>query len=112
VDYFTVRNTVILALVQVGVIVAGVLGAGAAHKWYAPMGVRVPALTTFVADYGFLALGLPVAWVTVALLVLKHEPESAAPAWLVVASGLLLLVLLLIGVWQASGVPLLRLMSL
>jgi len=60
--YFTTRNTVILALVQVGVIVLGVLAAGAAHKWYTTFNMRLPSSTILVAEYGFLALVLPLAW--------------------------------------------------
>ena len=33
-NFFTTRNLVILALVQIGVVTAGVLAAGASAKWY------------------------------------------------------------------------------
>jgi hypothetical protein len=105
-DYFTTRNTVILALVQVGVIVLGVLGAGAAHKWSTTFNIRLPSSTIFVAEYGFLALVLPVAWVTVALLSMRRDAESENAKPLVFYSGILLLLVLLLTVGCAGVRPL------
>jgi hypothetical protein len=111
VEYFTLRNTVILALVQVGTVVAGVLAAGAAHKWYTTAGVRPPRSTTLVAEQGHLALSLPVAWAAVALAVLRREDDYEAPRLVVFSSGVLVLLLLLLGVLHSSAGPLLRLLG-
>lgn len=110
-EYFTTRNTVIVALAQVGVIVAGVLAAGAAHKWYAVPGVKLPSSTVLLAEYGYIALVLPVAWATVALLIMRQNYDSEAPRWLAFFSGIVVVLLLLFGVWQAAARPLLRVMS-
>ena len=112
-DYFMTRNAVILALVQVGVIVFGVLTAGAAAKWHTTQTfLRVPPATTFLAEYGFVALALPVAWVTTAVRVKQRDGESERSKLFIFSSGVvLLLVLLLVVVYAAVG-PLFRVMDL
>src|SRR5262249_15489782 len=84
-EYFTVRNTVILALVQVGVIVAGVLAARACQKWSATLAFPVRRPTALLAEYGFLALALPLAWAAAALYVQRRprRPPSfpASCSW-------------------------------
>jgi hypothetical protein len=63
--FHTKRNTVILALVQIGVIVSGVLAAGANHKWHAMLAPRQnwAAEADLVADYGWLLMPVPLLWV-------------------------------------------------
>jgi hypothetical protein len=106
---FTVRNAVLVALAQAGVVVAGALGAGAAHKWYATFGLRPPATTAVVADLGFLALAVPVVWAALALRAVLAGDEEDGPKWLAFGSGAAVLFLLLLGAWHASAWPLLRL---
>ena len=110
-EYFTLRNTAIMGLAQVGVIVAGVLAAGACHKWYATLGLSPPSSTALLAEYGFLALVLPVVWVTLAVQALRRTTDSGAPQWLAVSSGVVLLLLLLLGIGYAAVQPLLRLLG-
>ena len=105
-EYFTTRNTVILALVQVGVVVLGVLAAGASCKWSTTFNMRLPSSTILVAEYGFLALVLPLAWVTVALLTMRRGAESENAKPLVFYSGILLLLVLLLSVGCAGVRPL------
>src|SRR5262249_20257504 len=113
VDYYTVRNAVIVALTQVGIIVIGVLAAGACHKWHVTFGVKPPIATEVVAEYGFLALGFPGVGVAAALLARRRSEEREEPEWAACAfcSGLLALVLLLIGAGYASFGPLFRIMG-
>jgi hypothetical protein len=108
VGYFTVRNTVILALTQVGVIVVGVLGVGAVFKWHATMTVRPPAATTLMVEYGYLALVLPLAWTALALYMLRTIEHDESPGWLVFCSGVVLLLLLLVAVGYSVVAPFLR----
>jgi hypothetical protein len=110
-NYFTIRNTVILALVQVGVVVAGVLAAGAAYKWYATFNLKPPSLTALLADYGLLALVLPLAWVALALQALRRGEDWDDRKLLAIWSGILLLLLLLLGVGYVAVRPLLRLIG-
>jgi hypothetical protein len=114
VEYFTVRNTVILALTQVGVLTAGVLAAGACHKWHTTFNLRPPASTTLLADYGYLALLVPLVWVALALRALRRhadaEVEARRRTWAFLG-GVALLLLLLIVVGKAAVLPLFRLMG-
>lgn len=75
VEYFTTRNTLIVALVQVGVIVGGVLAAGACQKSYTGSGMTPPAALAALADYGLVALVLPAAWVTIALVARRRSED-------------------------------------
>ena len=111
--FFTLRNTTIMALVQVGLIVAGVLAAGAAHKCYTSAGLRPPLPTAYLSEYGFLALGLPLAWVLLAVLAFRRGENDGEEiyCWLAVFSGLLFLLLLLVGIWHGAARPLLRLLG-
>lgn len=102
------RNTAIVALAQVGIIVFGTLGAGAVIKWYGLGFLGLPASTAFVAEYGFLVLGLPVAWAAVALYALRQHPDDDGVRWATFGSGVLVLLLLLAGVWHTAAWPFLR----
>jgi hypothetical protein len=109
--YFTLRNTAIMGLVQVGVIVAGVLAAGACHKWYTTLGLRPPSSTALLAEYGFLALVLPVVWVTMAVQALRRTTDPGALQWLAFSSGFVLVLLLLLVIGHAAVQPFLRLLG-
>jgi hypothetical protein len=107
-EYFTTRNNVILALVQTAVIVFGVLGAGAAYRWYANLSIAPPISINLFADYGMLMMVLPLAWITATLSI---EWSDTPDFYRIIAfwSGVLLLLLLLLGVWYAVAKPFLRL---
>ncbi|HWG46515.1 MAG TPA: hypothetical protein VN688_27380 [Gemmataceae bacterium] len=109
--FFTVRNIVILALIQVGVIVAGVLGAGACHKWYTTFNLLPPLETRLVSEYGFVALLLPVVWAAIALRAVRCEDESANLRWYAGLGGVVLLFLLLVGAGYVGLQPLGRLLG-
>ena len=111
--FFTLRNTTIMALVQVGLIVAGVLAAGAAHKWYASADLPPPSSTALLSEYGFVALGLPLGWVAFAVLAFRRGENEGEEIyrWLAIFSGLLFLLLLLVGIWHGAARPLLRLLG-
>jgi hypothetical protein len=68
--FFTLRNLVILALVQVGLIVFSVLGAGLAWKWVSsfqiPSSPRERTLDAY-SEYGGLLLILPLVWIIIAV---------------------------------------------
>lgn len=111
-DYFTTRNAVIVALVQTGVIVAGVLGAGAVCKWYASTGsLGPPAMTAFASEYGYRALVIPPAWAAAALWALRHEDDEGGPRVLTFLTGLFIILVLLVLAFQVAALPLLRLLS-
>jgi hypothetical protein len=111
VQYFTLRNTAIMGLVQVGIVVAGVLGAGAVHKWYTTVGLSPPSPTALLSQYGYLALGLPIAWTALALVALYRCDPAEDNGFLPVTSGVALLVLCLFGTWYGAVSPFLRLLT-
>ena len=110
VEFFTLRNTAILGLTQVGVVVVGVLAAGACHKWYTTVGLTPYPLTALVAEYGSLALAVPVAWAALAVHVLRREDENADEwKFYTVFAGVAVLVLFVVGTGYAAAMPWLRL---
>jgi hypothetical protein len=113
-EYFTVRNTIILALVQVGVTVGGVLGAVTVRKMYTTFRAQPSSATNLVADYGFLVLALPVAWFVLAMLAFRRDTEKDAHGSLgsgAIVLGVFLLALLLMGAWAGAIGPWLYLMN-
>jgi hypothetical protein len=100
--YFTARNIAILALIQVGVIVVGVLAAMVTLKWRSTFSASSGSWTNTLAGYGWLAILLPAAWATLALCILAREESSSHARVLVVLGGFLLLVALLWITWMAA----------
>jgi ABC-type microcin C transport system permease subunit YejE len=58
----SIKNIVIVAISQVGVIVFGVLAAGIFHKESSLMDVLMPWSVATLYRYGFLGLSVPLAW--------------------------------------------------
>jgi hypothetical protein len=104
VEYFTLRNTAILGLTQVGVIVAGVLAAGAAQKWRTEFNIMLPRSTVLAAEQGHFVLVVPLVWTAVALWTLRPGDHDEARV-VAFCAGVLVLILLLAGVWHAGGRP-------
>ena len=111
-NFYTTRNLVILALVQIVVITLGVLAAGTCVKWMAQFNMVGPSRELeLICDFGWLALALPIVWVTLALWEFRRETEDdTRKVWYVLA-GVLLLALLIYGSWHYSVGPWVRLMS-
>jgi hypothetical protein len=110
-NFFTTRNLVILALTQTGVIVAGILAAGACHRWYSQSAFAPPSGVTILSEYGFLALAFPLAWIVAALAIRQRHPETAVAGVVVFLAGFFLVLLLLLGIWYAVVHPWLRLLG-
>src|ERR1700742_648627 len=102
---FSVRNIVIVALMQMGVIIAGILAAGLCHKVWLVAGVDLPWPAALIYHYGFMGLFIPTGW-SVATLFILYRPEvmdevKGAAFW----QGVLTLVLLVIFVVYADVSP-------
>ena len=109
---FTMRNLVILALVQIGVVTARVLAAGVSVKWMTTFNLVGPRRELeFVCDFGWIALALPTAWAAVALWEFRRETEDDSRKLVVVLAGWLLLALLIYASWHWSLCSWLRLCS-
>jgi hypothetical protein len=100
---FTIRNAVLVALLQVGVIMAGVLGAGASRKCWAAFEdpLPVPHSILLMMNYGPVALLIPLVWVPTVLL-LRERPgvTETARDW-AFFSGIILIILLLLLIGDA-----------
>ena len=107
----TYKNITYLGLIQVGVVVAGVLGAGVTFKYFDTFGMSMHQATRLAVGPGFLALVVPVLWITVALVVQYRDQTGDAPEVVTYMSGVVVLVLLLIGAFQAAALPWVRLFS-
>ena len=112
-EYFTLRNAAIAGLVQNGIIVAGVLAAGACLKWSATTGLPPPPRTVLVAEYGFLALAVPLVWASAAAVTLRradHGDFETTGVVVFFTGGGLILGLLAVA-WHAAFGPLFRMIA-
>jgi hypothetical protein len=92
---FTILNATRLALIQVGILTIGVLGAGLRYKFFTMGGWQPPLLTRLAANYGVISLILPLVWITVAVLVHRSELSEAAKN-IVFLSGAVLVAVMII----------------
>jgi len=58
----SVKNTLIVAMMQVGVIVAGVLAAGICHKMWLSSGMAMPLPVAMLYRHGAMGLCVPLVW--------------------------------------------------
>ncbi len=72
----SIRNIVVLAVMQVGVIVAGVLGAGICYKVWTTDNLVLPLPVSMLCHYGVLWLLLPLAW-GAGTVILQLRPKIA-----------------------------------
>ncbi len=101
----TTRNAIKVALMQVGVIVAGILAAGVGYHAASGMGGSMPASTAFLVHFGFLLLALPVAWIAFAARLQNNAAASDRKKTLTFVVGLALLVGLTLFSLYAAGEP-------
>ena len=62
----SIRNTVVVAIMQVGVIVAAVLAAGVCHRVWLSRDWPLPPLVTLFYNYGIAGLLIPLTWAAAA----------------------------------------------
>ena len=104
----TIRNTVVVAIMQVGVIVAGVLAAGICHRMSVSNNTAMPFLALALYSYGVVGLLIPLAWVTGAVVLQLRANFSDSITVLMFWLGILLLIALTVFVFYADVPPLLR----
>ncbi len=103
------KNIAILGLLQVGVVVAGVLGAGVLHKCSNEFGIQLTQPTRFAgSDYGVVAVVLPIIWIVAAMAVQSRNDTEDSPEALTFVSGVGVLILLLIGAYVVAVSPWVR----
>lgn len=110
---FTIRNIVIVALMQVGVIVAGVLASGLCHRFWTMNGVAaLPLATLLLYHYSVLWFAIPIGWSLLALT-LRNRPQISDDAKsLVFSLGVILLLTLVVFVVLADVAPWMNFMRL
>ena len=99
------RNTVVVALMQIGVIVAGVLAAGLCRKAWLSSGLAMPAPAAMLYNYGVIAFAIPVIWAVLTLSWMRRPEITDEIKGLAFWSGVLVLVLLIGFVWHADVSP-------
>ena len=111
-NFYTTRNLVILALVQIIVITLGVLAAGTCWKCMTQFNMVGPLRELeLICDFGWLAFALPIIWVTLALWEFRRETEDDTRKVAHILAGVLLVVLLIYGSWHYAISPWVRMMS-
>ena len=110
-NFYTARNSVILALVQMAVITLGVLAAGTSVKWITMFNMYGPRQELeLICDFGWLALALPIVWVALTLWEFRRDTEDdTRKVWYVLA-GVLLLAVLIYGSWHYAIAPWVRML--
>lgn len=71
---FTTSNAVLVALIQIGVIVIGILAAGVSNKIWTDTGVPVTSAALLLLEYGVALLLIPVVWICSVMAV--HQRNS------------------------------------
>ena len=107
---FSVRNVVVVAMMQIGVIVAGVLGAGLWHKFQVANGVHILTATAFLFDHGVFGFVVPVVWSAFILMLNGRQEISDAALFLAFWLGVMLLLGLTMFVIYADFFPFFRTM--
>jgi hypothetical protein len=107
---FTIYNATLVAVIQVGVIVAGVLASGLWHKFATSSNMAMPDSAGFVYRYGTMGLLIPLAWVTLAMLVRRTCKVSDELKSLIFWFGVAVLVSLAIFMIYANVSPCFRIM--
>jgi hypothetical protein len=102
----SIKNIVIVAISQVGVIVFGVLGAGICRKY----GVLVPLPTVILYNCGVMGLSIPLTWSIGAVALQLRENVSDDIKTLMFGLGVLVLVALAIFCLYADISPWLNIM--
>jgi len=107
----SIRNAVIVAILQVGVIVAGVLAAGLCYRAWMSSNMPPPPLITLLYDHGVAGLAIPLAWVTGAAILHTRSSVSDDVRTLMFWLGVLVLVALTIFALYTDVSPWLTLMT-
>ena len=107
---FTIYNATLVAVMQVGVIVAGVLASGLWHKFATTSNMAMPFPAGLLYSYGMVGFLIPFAWLTFALLLRRSPVVSDDVKGLGFGLGIFVLIALAIFVLYADVSPVFRIM--
>lgn len=106
----SVKNTVLVAIMQVGVIVAGILAAGLVFKAWTHMNAPLPLPAAILVNYGVLGFIIPMIWSIVALWLQNRSEISDDLKNVFFWFGVLILLALGFFVLYADVTPWIRIM--
>lgn len=101
----SIRNTVVVAILQVGVVVAGVLAAGVCHRVWTSHDWAPPALVALLCHYGIAGLLIPMAWAAGAIVLQTRAGVSEDVRVLTFWLGVLALMVLVVFAAYADVSP-------
>ena len=107
---FSINNATLVAVMQVGVIVAGVLASGLWHRASISNGVAMPPPAGLLYSYGVAALAIPLGWLVFALLVRRSSLVSDEVKMLAFGLGIAVLIGLVVFVIYADVSPVFHIM--
>ncbi len=102
---FTIYNATLVAVMQVGVIVAGVLASGLWHKFMTDSRMEMPFPASCIYPYGTIGFAIPFMWIICALLLRRRDNVSDGIKSLAFWFGVLILVTLAIFMIYANVSP-------
>ena len=101
----SIRNTVVVAILQVGVIVVGVLAAGLCHRVWMSRDWPPPPLIALLYNHGIAGLVIPLAWIIGAATLHTRPGVSDDVRALMFWMGVLVLVALIFFALYADVSP-------
>lgn len=107
---FSIYNTTLVALMQTGVVVAGVLASGLWHRFTNGNGLPMPPLAGLLYNYGQTGLLIPLAWLIPALLLRRSSSVPDGVKSLAFILGIVLLIGLVLLVICADVAPVFNVM--
>jgi len=102
---FTIYNATLVAVMQVGVIVVGVLASGLWHKYASTSNTAMPFPANLLYTYGVIGLVIPILWLLAAVSLRRNQSISDEAKGLVFGTGILLLIALATFVIYANVAP-------
>ena len=107
---FSIYNATLVAVMQVGIIVAGVLASGLWRRYSAVNHMPMPFAAGLLYDFSVIGFVIPFAWLTFALLLRRSPRVSDDMKGLAFWCGILLLIALVIFVLYADVSPFFNIM--
>jgi hypothetical protein len=101
----SIRNIIVVAIMQVGVIVAGVLAAGICHRVWSSEDMAMPVAVAMVYRHGFVGLLIPVVWGTGTVALYLRANISEEIKTLVFWFGVLILIVSAAFIIYADATP-------
>jgi hypothetical protein len=93
---FTINNAVVVAVLQVGVVVAGCLGAALSFRLTAAQGGLVRLPTLLLLHYWFAFMAMPLLWISTALALRRRGDVSMNAKAMIFWLGVFLLAALVV----------------